>query len=214
MEQQHRREGRRMKKFLVFVLFVSLFGCSNDNPVRSDQQSTTHYIHLTIGDSLGYGGISAQDTVFYTVVESKQEYYGKQYFKVSSFPIRGGLPVNFMMREDGEGNVWVIGYLRNNTSVDSLETILYRTQAQQGSTWNFYYGDTITCTLESRSDTVRTMCGEFSACVRIKIEYAWFEYELHWLAPNIGLVKREFITYSFRPIWMSLLDLKDCRLKG
>ena len=166
-------------------------------------------MHFVVGDSLGYDNPGLTSARFYSRVESNVVLQGKTYFKVRGFPIEGALPKDFLMREDEEGNV-LVRNISSDGTIDPIEMTLYKAQADVGTSWYF----NVKCTLESRTDTVRTTYGVFTNCLRINIGSHNIRNELHWLGPNIGLVKREYRTITMEPIWMPNLDLKDVKLKN
>jgi|SRR5467141_328593 len=212
-----------MKPLVFIVLSIWFVGCSRDEnaidnltvPVHSSR--TIHYMHLVIGDSLGYDW-TALDTAsgaFYAHIEGTSYIRGQTYFKVVDYPVGGGYPITFLLREGSNGDIHALGLFDTVKIENAVDGLLYKTSAQKDSSWDFYfYGDTIKCIMVSRSDTVKTYAGIFRDCLRIRIQYWWGESEDQWLAPGIGLIKRDFETISARPIFMPLLDLKVLRLKS
>ena len=204
-----------MKNIPLLVVVSIIAGCSINNDYVFDsfgngshrERGMTHYIHLAVGDSLGYGhGIGV--VFYYTTIGTQVPFHGQAYYKLQefSFPLSGGCPdASYLIREDEQGDVYLS---------DSVEAfLLYKTDAAVGSTW--YFGDT-RCTLESRTDTVRTRAYTFTDCLRINIGSNWCARELDWLAPNIGLVKRDLCSITGVPLCVDGVnfELEDFRLKN
>src|SRR2546426_9742561 len=212
-----------MKLVACLVFSISLAGCLRDENtveyalVQTHSPRTIHYVQLAVGDSLGYDW-AALDTGFsdfYAHIEGTTLRQGKTYFNMVDYPIAGAYPQSFLIREADNGDIYEVGLFDTAIIEKAVESLLYKTSAQVGDSWNLYFfGDTIKCTMISRSDTVRTYADFFRGCLRIRIQYWWGEYEDEWLAPGVGLVRRDFQTISARPIFMPLLDLKDVRLKS
>jgi hypothetical protein len=219
-----------MKRWPLLLLPIWFAGCSaNDNLVeiptvgRMNPARIIPYIHLAVGDSLGYGWadtLHSRDTVsplFFTHIYGTDVIGGQAYFQVASYPVGPGIdghPIWLMMRQDAAGNVFVI------FPPITLETLIYKTRAETGSTWNlfYFYAETLQCRLISRNDTVRSFGGIFPNCLKIQINWPfWGCHENHWLAPGIGLVKR---TFEYLPgphrvrIGLDDFDLKSLRLKS
>ena len=211
-----------MNRIILFVIATFLTGCSDNNNFyfgptgggASAARTVTQYIHLVVGDSLGYDGPHNRvaNPKVYTVVQGKELFQGKEYFKVTTYLLTEA-PRNLLMKEEKNGEVKVVGYIYSAGSNDSLETTLYNTAAEVGSHWNFYFQGTIQCTMESRSDTVVTTYGVFHNCLRIRLSYDWYYAEEHWLAPGVGLVKKLEIDYRVLTTFLPTADLHDLRLK-
>ena len=218
-----------MKHIAFSVLSIWLVGCSQYDyqipgptiPERSTRR--IHYLHLISGDSMGFGrsgpsGFPWQDpgiVDFYSRVEGTTILRRQTYHRVEAYPIGAGYPPTLLMREDNEGNISAIFSSDTANSPGMNETFLYKTTADVGEKWSFYYyGDTISCTLLSRGDTAKTFVHLFSDCLRIRIQFNWFTYEDQWLAPGVGIVKRDFQTLSLPPLYLPQIDLKDLRLKS
>jgi hypothetical protein len=216
-----------MKRFICILLIIWLAGCSLDeNPIVNPQSPvhasrSIHYIHLAVGDSLGYGwrGVEGYpdpfNIGFYTHDEGITVLDGESYHRVADYPLSDWWPPTILMREDNEGNIHALFFSDSGNVQNTSLSILYKTSAGVGGSWSFfYYPDTLTCTLVSRSDTVETNAGIFRNCLRVRIRYTWYAYEDHVLAPGIGVVMRDFETYTSPPIFMPWIDLKDLRLKS
>jgi len=211
-----------MKHFSPILLFIWLAGCSLDeNPIVNPQlpareSRTIQYIHLAVGDSLGYDWTPLGTAIgaFYAHIDTKAVIGNKTYYNIVDYPIGG--PTTFLVRETDNGDIYALGLFDTVTIENAVEKLLYKTSAQTGSSWNFsFFGDTIQCTMVSRSDTVKTYAGIFRNCLRIRIHYVgWFEYEDQWLAPGVGLVKRDIESIFGHSQFMPQLDLKVLRLKS
>ena len=210
-----------MKHFIWILLIIWLAGCSlDDNPIGNPQiptrsSRTIQYMHLAVGDSLGYDWTPLGTAIgaFYAHIDRKAVIGNKTYYNMVDYPIGG--PTTFLVREDGNGDIYALGLFDTVTNEYAVEKLLYKTSAQTGCSWKFcYFGDTIQCTMVSRSDTVKTYAGIFRNCLRIRIHYVgWFEYEDQWLAPGVGLVKRDIESIFGHLLFMPQLDLKVLKLK-
>jgi hypothetical protein len=211
-----------MKHFICILPIIWLAGCSLDensieNPqVPARSPHTIEYIHLAVGDSLGYNwtGLDTAIGAFFAHIDGKAVIGHKTYFNVVDYPIGG--PTTFLVRETDNGDIYALGLFDTVAIENAVEKLLYKTSARTGSSWNFsFFGDTIQCTMVSRSDTVKTYAGIFRNCLRIRIFYVgWFEYEDQWLAPGVGLVKRDIESIFGHSLFMPLLDLKILKLKS
>jgi hypothetical protein len=173
-------------------------------------------VHLAVGDSLGYNwtGLDTAVGAFFAHIDGKSIIGNKTYYNIVDYPIGG--PTTFLVREDGNGDIYALGLFDTVTIETATEKLLYKTSAQTGSSWDFrYFDDTIQCMMVSRSDTVKTYAGIYRNCLRIRILYAgWAEYEDQWLAPGVGLVKRDIQSIFGHSLFMPQLDLKALRLKS
>jgi hypothetical protein len=211
-----------MKHFICILLIIWPTGCSLDEiPIAIPQLSarssrTIQYTHLVVGDSLGYDwtGLDTAVGAFFAHIDGKAVIGHKTYYNMVDYPI--GSTATFLVREDGNGDLYALGLFDTVTIENAVEKLLYKTSAQTGSSWKFYYfGDPIQCIMLSRSDTVKTYAGVFLNCLRIRIQYyGWAEYEDQWLAPGVGLVRRDIESIFGHSLFMPQLDLKVLRLKS
>lgn len=199
-----------MKNVTLAVVITLLGGCSTDNESFLGsfddgihrEKRITHYIHLTVGDSLGYGAPNHTNSGHYATVTGIENIRGKTYYRFKRYLIGNWPPEVMLMREDSDGNIFIAKY-------DSSEALLYRTNVEVGTIWIHPVFETLSCTLESRTDTIRTTYGMFANCLRIKIGC-----EYQWLAPNVGLVKRDYQCPTLSTVFLMTADLKDIRLKS
>jgi|ERR1051326_733237 hypothetical protein len=211
-----------MKQPILFVLSICLAGCSLDeNPIENPQlparsSHSIQYMHLAVGDSLGYDWTPLDTAIgaFFSHIDAKATIGNKTYYNIVDYPIGG--PATFLVRETDNGGVYALGLFDTVTIDNAVEKLLYKTSAPTGSSWNFsFFADTIQCTMVSRSDTVKTYAGVFRNCLRIRISYyGWAEYEDQWLAPGVGLVKRDIESIFGHILFMPQLDLKVLKLKN
>ena len=205
-----------MKRWIIF-LPVWLVSCSlNDNSIESPQLAkhasrTIQYMHLAVGDSLGYDWSSTNAASIFTHVVATNIIGNKTYYHVVDYPLGPASPFELMIRQDEDGNVYAIFPSDSGVFSRQDEILLFKTAADTGTTWDVE--DIITGTLISRSDTVKTFYATFPNCLRIRIDYNWYSSEEQWLAPGVGLVRREYYTAGMYPVFMPALDLKDLRLK-
>ena len=218
-----------MKRWPLFLLPIWLVGCSlSDNLIEypTTQVSPTRiipYMHLAVGDSLAYGPAPREGSIdpntnktwFIAHVEETDVINGRTYYRVAHYPWAWDQQINVLLRQDEDGNIRAIFLSDSGNVADSMESLLYKTSAKIGTTWDIHTpGDTMRFTLMSRSDTVKTYYGVFHNCLRVRFQSVWYACDDHWLAPGVGIVKTDFETIAFPPIYTGPLDLKDLRLKS
>src|SRR5258707_1109581 len=167
-----------MKNIISLVSAMMMIGCSMSNDYdltpageRNKRESRmTHYIHLAVGDSLGYGPILADsETFFYSQVMGTTLLDGRIYYQVTNSPVVPFCDQSVLIRQDDLGNIYTRDVFGFADAESSRETILYRTAAEEGSSWYVHWnGDSIKCNLESRSDTAETAYRRFSNCLRVR----------------------------------------------
>jgi hypothetical protein len=199
-----------MKNIPLLVVISFFAGCSINNDYFLDSfgngtkrdSRMIHYIHLVVGDSLGYDYPSNQTARHYTFITGTEMLRGKTYYEFQNYLLDIWGPTK-RLREDSDGNIFLAGF-------DSSETLLYKTNVDVGTTWTSHYDGPTTCTLESRTDSITTSYATFTNCLRINLGC-----EFHWLAPNIGLVKRDFRRCpTLKTTSFTLADLKSLKLKS
>src|SRR2546426_6259742 len=102
-----------MKLVACLVFSISLAGCLRDENtveyalVQTHSPRTIHYVHLRVGDSLGYDWAALDMGIpdFYAHIEGTNLREGKIYYKMVDFPIGGEYPITFLIREADNGDI-------------------------------------------------------------------------------------------------------------
>jgi hypothetical protein len=154
----------------------------------------TSYFPLELSNQWVY--INGLDTTKETIVE-KIVIGGREYFKFNSYRI--GQDVLFRSMGDS-----IFSFF------NSTEYLIYDFSAGIGESWiaqdvNSHESGTVT--LLSKTDTIATPSGVYYNCIKLHhflgVDYAYDE----WFAPDIGVVRRDYIFFGFSSIRLYSFDI-------
>ncbi len=188
------------------VFFILLFFLMIDTTKGNGQD----YFPLQVGnrwvfDLLGWPGYSSQE------IEDTTRINEKVYYRFCTHETGLNWPFYTYYRSDSLGQVWIKG------GPDG-EHIVYKLAVPAGTDWYKHFDDlTYHLTLIDTSSVVSTPAGLFMNCYEYQttIEEIFTDF-IDWLAPNVGLVRRESegIGYILKGAWVNGILYGDTTTTG
>jgi hypothetical protein len=196
--------------FVLVALSVVVFTSVCNHLDRSTEWNESQYYPLKVGNKWSYLGLHKEDTLDVMVIgrtsvrelnfveigewisgPDGRSKIGQYFLSVDGGKI-SGLPAlhpteDIAVYEDNFDE-WVSDYYIVDAPIDSL---WIRKDFRIGATPNLL--SNLHVKLKSRSDSLLTPAGSFRGCLRFEIE-ADDLHEAHWLAPGVGVVRRESYT--------------------
>jgi hypothetical protein len=177
---------------ILFVLFLRVFIMP---PLNYGQD----YFPLQVGnrwvyDLSGWQGYSSWEIIDTTRINNKVFYC---FYKHDTYI---DWPIFTYYRTDSLNQIWIRGGLND-------EHIVYKLNVVVGTSWYKYFDDlTYISTLVDTNAVIYTPAGLFRNCYEYNttIEEIFTDFK-DWLAPNVGLVRRESegIGYLLRGAWVN-----------
>ena len=155
---------------------------------------TNSYFPLELLNQWTYvnGMDTTKETIFEKVVINNREYFKFNEYRIGQ---------NVLFRNEGDS---VFSFF------DSTEYLMYNFSANIGDSWiarDVNSQETGAMTLLSKTDTIVTPSGTYYNCIKfyhfLGVDYAYDE----WFAPNIGLVRRDYIFFGYSSISLFSFDI-------